>query len=408
MKICLISEVFPNSVKVGGVGTTIVTLAKGLAKRNYEVYIITRKPPKVNLYKFPENLDIHVYNAQIDFNNKFLNFAYFHFPFGIFRKIMIKIFPKFWDVVEWNIAAYLKFKSLSKANKFSLVHTPEYYMGGLFIALFEQIPVYVRVHTWTLLIQKTDFFSGFKLLQYRLINWMENLYIKKSDGFFAVSKYIADFTQQRLKLDSPPQVIYNCVDTSMFYKKKSLNKKRKQLIYVGRLQKNKGVELLLSAFVKLSKQYPEWNIIFVGKDYINFKNLISNLQITDIIKSRIIVKDNVLPKRLIHFYNSSSIGIFPTYFDGCGLTVLEAMACGLPVIVSKKNGIVELIKNESEGLVIEPEENDLISAMKQLMDDHALRKSMGNNALEKAKQYNIKNITNQIIDFYKSKSVKEF
>lgn len=140
---------------------------------------------------------------------------------------------------------------------------------------------------------------------------------------------------------------------------------------------SKGADTLIKAFNLLRSKYPQAKLLLIGEDILGFKRDQSIVYCG-------IVKKEDLPA----YYNAMDIFVFPSRSEGVPKVVMEASACGIPVISTNVGGIPELIKAEETGFLVNPEDvNKITSYCQTLLEDAGLRKGMGDKgrkyALEK-------------------------
>jgi len=207
--------------------------------------------------------------------------------------------------------------------------------------------------------------------------------LKKADKIITVSKFFEDLLKKEWKISSI--VIPNAVDTSLF-KIKKIIKEKNSVLFVGRYIEMKGIKELLS----VANSLPHYKFYFVGTGHLNH-----------LIKGKNIVNLGFKHKEeLVRLYNVCEIGVFPSYCESFGITALEAIACGCPVVVTPK-GFSEFIEDEKEGLIIpKKDEVALKEAIIELMKNKKLRKQMSKNGIKKAKQYDWSKIIKQYYKLY--------
>jgi len=143
--------------------------------------------------------------------------------------------------------------------------------------------------------------------------------------------------------------------------------------------KNKGFEYLLKALQLLKEQNEsDFLLVAVGRgnkeDFLGFDNYVHIPYVDSIDKLRCI-------------YNSANLFVIPSVDEAFGQTCLEAMACGLPVIGFNSGGIPDMIEHQRNGMLVEKGNTvELANAVKQLLNNTELAKSMGNESLEIVKQ----------------------
>ena len=167
----------------------------------------------------------------------------------------------------------------------------------------------------------------------------------------------------------------------------------KRVIAVGRYVYQKGFDLLLQAWVKIEKQYLDWQLAIYGDgNRTPYEQQMKDLGI-DGIRCHL----NGPTADIQQEYINSSIFAFSSRFEGFGMVLVEAMACGLPVIsFDCPCGPKDIVKDNEDGLLIEKDNVDaLANGLSRLMEKDTLRKSMANAGKENVKRFNIEHIAQQ-------------
>ena len=164
----------------------------------------------------------------------------------------------------------------------------------------------------------------------------------------------------------------------------------KRVISIGRYAYDKGNDLLLQVWSLLEKDFPEWILDIYGNgDREPYLKQMDELGL-DQQRCHLCGPTSDVKKE----YLSSSIFVLPSRFEGFGLVLIESMACGVPVVAFDcENGPRSIITNGVNGFLIPP--FDILAfaeKIKLLMNDVALRKSMGENAQKAAAQYEMDKI----------------
>lgn len=173
-------------------------------------------------------------------------------------------------------------------------------------------------------------------------------------------------------------------------------------LFVGRIVKDKGINELILAFVKLNKKYPNTRLILVGGYEENLDPL--NLDTINEINTNPSI-ESVGPKYgndLIAYYAASDCFVFPSYREGFPNVVLEAGAMGLPSIVTDINGSREIIIEGKNGIII-PAKNitALYDSMEQILVNKEQRDYLASNARDMiAKRYERSFVIKCLLDFY--------
>ncbi len=155
------------------------------------------------------------------------------------------------------------------------------------------------------------------------------------------------------------------------------------VLFIGDLRvKRKGAEFLLEAFRKIKDERIKLLLIGPqrGRHYVRY------------IK-RYGLQKRVIPmgfrKDTAALYRASDIFVFPSLYEACSIAVLEAMASGLPCIVSKETGTAEVMENGVDGIILNNPKNavEISQKIKILAENYEIRKRIGENARKKALQY---------------------
>lgn len=167
----------------------------------------------------------------------------------------------------------------------------------------------------------------------------------------------------------------------------------KRVISIGRYAYDKGNDLLLQAWAIIEKKHPEWSLDIYGNgDRGPYQAQVAELGI-DPHRCHLYGPISDVKKE----YLSSSVFVLPSRFEGFGLVIIEAMACGVPVVAFDcENGPRSIITDSETGfLILRFDINAFADKVMLLMSDVNLRKQIGTNAQEAASKYDIDRIGQQ-------------
>jgi len=208
-----------------------------------------------------------------------------------------------------------------------------------------------------------------------------------SDSFIAVSqesaKQLRDITQSQ-----NISVITNAIDTSVFNgKKKSLTDDpggdAVRLLFVGAVGKLKGEKDLIKALALLRDNKPNLKISFLGYGAENLKDYCERFEVGNLVEYLGAVPLN----ERIEFFRRSDIFVLPTYAEAMPMSVIEAMAAGLPVISTRVGGIPELIEDGVDGILFAPGDvGALAEKISFLLNNKDTRIRIGKKAKQKARE----------------------
>ncbi len=215
------------------------------------------------------------------------------------------------------------------------------------------------------------------------------LLCKDADMVTTISDFCASHVKKLYGVES--KVIYNGVDTDFYrphYEKHDNPKPR--VLFVGRLIKIKRPEWV----VNLAELFPNCDFLVQGMGIMEAElreraSKLTNLKINASYLSH---------EKIRELYLSSDIFLFPTT-EALGLVVLEAMACGLPVLLHSFGGQSELIRNGREGLLADTFK-DMEENLRYLVEDTKARVKMGKNAREQSLKFQWKKIAEQYGQLY--------
>ena len=188
--------------------------------------------------------------------------------------------------------------------------------------------------------------------------------------------------------------IPNAIDLNIM-PKKSAKQFENQIIFAGRLSKEKGVEILLETATRLPDNY---HLLIAGSGPLEEK--VRNLadEKTNVHYLGYQSKQNVLS-----LIQGSDLLIQPSLEEGISSTLLEAMACGTCILASNIEGISEIIENNKNGVLAElNNSDDLSNKILDLLPNKEKRLRMANEGLETVKKYDWKKVGKLYLNFYES------
>lgn len=180
-------------------------------------------------------------------------------------------------------------------------------------------------------------------------------------------------------------IITGAIDASHFYPRDDrlpgLVGSPAVLLYHGRVDKRKGVLELIEAFNKmvLNGRHLRLTISGIGPDLEESKQLVSLLNLNNLVDFTGYVSYQDVPA----VYRNADLFITPTWSEGFSNTILEAMACGLPIVAARAIGVVDCLTDDKDALFHEVHDVEgLATQICRLLDDDLLRRSLVDNALK--------------------------
>lgn len=256
--------------------------------------------------------------------------------------------------------------------------------------------------------------AGYKFMstRFRLLSLM--------DGFVSISTPISNSYR---KTNLPGKRLYQIpqgVDTNKFHPvmeqekaelKNVLNLPESQKIvtFVGAIIERKGVDVLLEAWERVDAQLKNATLLLVGPDtfdgfdgadirpFKDFSNRMKAKASENHLNVRFIGKSDAVPIYL----KASDVFVLPSRFEGFGNVIIEAMSCGIPVVVTEMGGVAQdLIKDGKEGYIVK-DKDSLADKLLYLLTHDQLRADMGGAARKRAvEHFDMKKICDQYIALY--------
>lgn len=170
------------------------------------------------------------------------------------------------------------------------------------------------------------------------------------------------------------------------------------ILNVGTLEPRKNLKRLIKAYSLLPKSLKDkYKLVIVGKKGWYYEDIFETVKKLNL-EEKILFTGYVPDEDLPYIYNLSEIFVYPSLYEGFGLPLLEAMACGIPVITSNTSSLIEIGK-ESAILVNPKNVVELKNAIKLLLENKELRESLKKKGIERAKKFGWEKTAQKLLDF---------
>ncbi len=172
------------------------------------------------------------------------------------------------------------------------------------------------------------------------------------------------------------------------------------VLYVGRIEPLKGIDILLRAAAETEGRF---RLLVVGGDRKDadrkseLRQLAGQLGIGD----RVAFRDAVAHQELPLYYNAADVCVVPSYYESFGLVALEAMACGVPVVASRVGGLLETVRDGQTGYLVPwrcPE--PFAERLELLLDNEPLRRSLGRMARAAVDRFRWAQVATEVESIY--------
>ncbi|MBI2909972.1 MAG: glycosyltransferase family 4 protein [Chloroflexi bacterium] len=227
-------------------------------------------------------------------------------------------------------------------------------------------------------------------------------WFRKLHGKIAVSRPAMEFVSKYFP--GYYNIIPNGIDVVRFSGEKPPLERHRDgklnILFVGRLEKRKGVDCLLKAYVLVKREFPDSRLIVAGPETglrEGYEKFVREKGLRDVVFAGY-VSDEDLPR----YYETADVFCAPaTGWESFGIVLLEAMASARPIVASDIEGYAGVVTHGSEGLLVPPkDEKALAMALGHLLADKELRQRMGARGREKAQEYSWERVSRRVANYY--------
>ena len=284
-----------------------------------------------------------------------------------------------WSLASWLIRHLRTFEIL---HVHGLYRFPPTFAAAL--ARYQNIPYLIQPHGALdpFLYQRSDYSLVLKRGYERLFDF------PNMNGAQAIH-YTSEEERERtrfLSFRAPSVVVSNGLDWADFEKLPEPNLFRTRLgvgrdqplvLFLGRLNFKKGLDLLIPAFAKTARELSEAVLVIVGPDNEGLGKQVRQWCREHQILERVLLVDHIPSEETRQAYVDADVFVLPSYTENFGMTVVEAMACQCPVVVSDQVNIWEAVDGAGAGLVTSLDVDSIGQAMTRILQDRDLAKKMG-------------------------------
>ncbi len=274
------------------------------------------------------------------------------------------------------------------------------------LPFFINIPSVITLHDISYLTHP-EFFPQTQRMKMRLFMPIS---IRKARKIITVSNFSKNEILKFYPVENKICVIYNGVSEKFrpvdSSKVETVLRKhgiiRPYILTVSNLQPRKNLTGLLKSFSLILRQEKDFpcRMVISGRKLWLFDEIFSEIR-SSAFKDRIILTDYLIDDELIALYSGAEMFVYVSFYEGFGLPVLEAMACGCPVIASGNSSLTEVVENA--GILVDPHnENEIASAIKKLFYDAPLRNNLKQKAVKQAKKFSWKQCAIETLKVYRS------
>lgn len=370
LHICLLSMAYPPH-KIDGVGRQVHLMAQGFHELGHQVHVIT----------WGERESVSFYDG-----------AWVHrVPFTLERYGRYRPYPRLHHVLNYSHVVYEKLRQLVQEAGIQVVDSPLWQMDGLVTAVSHTIPTIVHLQTASKQISNIQHERD---TDSRLLGEMEQTLIQQANHLVPNSEATWQAIQKVYGVNPSadrctivPIGILPGPDEAIRPFNPATTPESLTVLYVGRLEKRKGIQELFTAIPTVLQQLPQSRFVIVGADNSvadgfqarhgtpypeYFQRMYPHLA------DRVQFTGGVSDAELQAYYQTCDLFVAPSLYESFGIIYLEAMNYAKPVIGCRAGGIPEVVAEGETGLLAEPgDANSLAVAIVTLLQAPAQLRAMG-------------------------------
>jgi glycosyltransferase involved in cell wall biosynthesis len=313
---------------------------------------------------------------------------------------------------------FLNYPVAAKYPRAEVYHLTSQNLASLL--LFRRPPgkVIVTVHDIIPYMLRDDpRFKSYRTAADRYFDHLAMAGLKRADHLIADSDYTRQALVRCLRIASDKiDVVHLGIDRQRFrpqavpgdlWERYSLPRNQRYLIYVGSEDPRKNLDTLLRALPVIRREFPEIALIKVGRaHFTDERERLISLAAELGLSSAIYFLDDVLEDDLPLLYNLAQVCVMPSRYEGFGFPVLEAMACGTPVVCAQASSLPEIAGNAA--MLFEPNnEYDLALGVVRCLADFLRYQWLRSKGMEHAAKFTWEQTTRQTLDLYTDNRQKD-
>lgn len=346
LKVLFVTQFYPPDTGGGGIAAYAYYAAKGLKRRGHEVQVISKIASGSLSFKIEEGIPVYRIAC----------------PLSHYRWTRIPILGKHIRFLRDLLYAWeVRRKLLAIAHNWKpdIVEYADIDAEGFFHPAI--CPFVVKLHTPHKVLR--PFYSAREVPYARYaIERIETRTIQKANGISSPSAWLAE---EVARIDGVSRdrisLIVNPIDTHFFSPSQQglTDATNPIVLYVGRMEPRKGALVFAKAIPSIARVMPNTRFIFLGADRASATGRSQKKELEQFFEQEKVSKQvefhgHSEPEVFREFYRSSTVVVIPSLFENCPYTLLEAMACGKPVVVSRAGGMSEMVEDGVTGLLFEP------------------------------------------------------
>jgi D-inositol-3-phosphate glycosyltransferase len=380
--------------ETGGLNVYVRELSRELAERGHHVDVFTRRAGDVPAAE-PALVDGSPHARLM------------HIDSGPAEYVEKAELPQYLDAFEQGVVAFAQREGIT----YDIVHS-HYWLSGL---VGERLKARWAVPHMTMFHTLAEVKS-----RSRISEWepdvrieSEHAIVQQADRIIAAGRDERDLLVRLYDADAARISVVPCgvnldlfhpVDQAQARRELSIGEHERILLFVGRIEPLKGIDILLGAASELAVEH-DCTVVVIGGDNSGMqgemaylRTLAKRLGIADRVRFLGAVDHQKLPL----YYSAADVCVVPSFYESFGLVALEAMACGTPVVASRVGGLAGTVLDGETGYLIPwrcPE--PFAERIELLLGNEELRRAFGRTAREAVERFRWANVADQVIELYR-------
>lgn len=385
LRILHIAYIYPPELTVAdGITNVVYNVTKELAKRGHRVTVYAS-----------DMLDLHG-KASVHASNRVINGVDVHYARSLLKYKTFIITPSLFPLLSKRIA------------EFDVIHVHDCRsFQGISAYLFakaKNVPYVFQPHGSYL--PSLPESNAKTIAKFTLDKLISGRILYNASKLIAVSREEAEQYRMMGVPEEKIEVVPNGIDLpeydnlpprGAFKKRFGLDEKEKIVLYLGRIHKIKGVDILISAFANIAEM-DYVRLVIVGPDdgYLGeLQALIKALKVED----RVLILGPLYGKDKLEAYVDADVYVLPSRYETFPVSLLEAVACGTPVILTENCGIAEYFKDKA-GLVVKTDSLSLQEALVKMLMYRKRQKIFRENCKATIEKFNISDSVSMLEKVY--------
>jgi len=343
VKVTFLTRDYPDGAW-GGPGSFYYSLSRALAQRGHEIHVICQALTVPRDYE-----DDGVVDHRVGTNPR---------RYSVLARI------------NYNFHASLKLRELIRQQSTEIVESPYFGSEAFLHSLRKTTPLVIRLDANSSDALRTKNYSGTKeLLGLKLLSNLEDFCARRADRVIAVSQEFYSRAIEKLHLDPKKlDVVYDAIDISKYRlvssnmrERLGIPKESHLVLFAGRLEARKGLHVLCQSIPEVIQSRPGTKFVLVGNDTNtapgggSVKAYLREQAKSHGFSNALVFLNFLRPDKLVQLYSACDVFVLPSLQEGfSGLVVLEALACGKPVVTTSAGGASEIGLVPPNGIIVPP------------------------------------------------------